>query len=147
MHAPPGRGLRQTSFALLFFFSDGILHVLHANDFPIQVSPQWIKSADRTVVEVTNLVMQADTSGDGLLDTQEITVGADPGDPGPRFCHLASGHAAAALRQCRVCWGNHAPQIQLPCSFWVAYMLKLCYFHECSAYGTFASAVTGWWVV
>ncbi len=46
--------------------------------FPIQVSPQWIKSADRTVVEVTNLVMQADTSGDGLLDTQEITVGALP---------------------------------------------------------------------
>ncbi len=111
-------------------------------EFPIQVSPQWIKSADRTVVEVTNLVMQADTSGDGLLDTQEITVGAFP----VGFVTWP----AAALRQCRVCsvcWGNHAPQIQLPCSFWVAYMLKLCYFRECSAYGTFASAVTGWWVV
>jgi hypothetical protein len=61
-----------------FFFLTGFCMFCTPTDFPIQVSPQWIKSADRTVVEVTNLVMQADTSGDGLLDTQEITVGAVP---------------------------------------------------------------------
>ena len=41
---------------------------------PVQVSPQWVKSADRTAMEVQELVMHADTSGDGLLDVQEVTV-------------------------------------------------------------------------
>ena len=85
MRAPPGRGLRQPRPSVcsllrhfFFFFLTGFCMFCTPTDFPIQVSPQWIKSADRTVVEVTNLVMQADTSGDGLLDTQEITVGAVP---------------------------------------------------------------------
>ena len=87
MRAPPGRELRlrrvppplRLLVAAPFFFLTGFYMFCTPTDahpFPIQVSPQWIKSADRTVVEVTNLVMQADTSGDGLLDTQEITVGA-----------------------------------------------------------------------
>jgi hypothetical protein len=45
-----------------------------ANPYSVKVSPVWSKHADREALVVKNLVLSADTSGDGMLDLKEITV-------------------------------------------------------------------------
>ena len=54
----------------------GSMGASNSNQYKIHQSPKWGKEAEQEVKAVRALLNAADTSGDGLLDLQEITVRA-----------------------------------------------------------------------